>query len=430
MSGAAIIDDLRARGLIHDTTDERELRRRLDAGPLVLYHGIDPSAPSLHLGNLIGILVLRRFRAHGHQPIALVGGSTGMVGDPGGRSEERNLLDVATLRANVDGIRSQVESLLDVGDGSAVRLVNNFDWTRDVSVLDFLRDVGKHATVNQMVAKDSVRSRMESEHGISFTEFSYMLLQAFDFWWLQTQMGCDMQIGGSDQWGNITAGIDLIRRREGVHVHGLSWPLITKADGTKFGKSAAGALWLDPELTLPYEFHQYFLRTDDRDVERFLLQLTMRPVAEIEEIMVAHRERPDARTAQQALADAVTALVHGPDEVRRANLAAEALFGGGALRSDALEALRGIVPETVVEVGSLGGDEPVVDVLVATGVASSKGDARRTLEQGGIRMNGERVADGAGAVPLVDGRYVLVQKGKKQRHLVVIAGGTGGPTSV
>ena len=420
MSGSAIIDDLKARGLVHDTTDEAALRARLDEGPVTLYHGIDPSAPSLHLGNLIGVLVLRRFQDHGHRPIALVGGSTGMVGDPGGRSEERNLLDADTLSANVAGIRGQVERLLGVDAGNDVAMVNNYDWTKDVGVLDFLRDVGKHATVNQMVAKDSVRTRMESEHGISFTEFSYMLLQAFDFWWLQQNMACDMQIGGSDQWGNITAGIDLIRRREAVHVHGLSWPLITKADGSKFGKSASGALWLDPEQTLPYEFHQFFLRTDDRDVERFLLQLTLLPVDRIAEIMADHRAEPEARRAQQALADAVTEVVHGEAAVRQANLAAGALFGGGALDAEALEALRGIVPETEVTSDVLGGDEPVVDVLVASGVASSKGDARRTLQQGGIRLNGQKVDSGEAPVSAVDGRYVLVQKGKKQRHLVVV----------
>jgi tyrosyl-tRNA synthetase len=421
MSGSAIIDDLKARGLVHDTTDEKALRARLDEGSITLYHGIDPSASSLHLGNLIGILVLRRFQDHGHLPIALVGGSTGMVGDPGGRSEERNLLDADTLAFNVEGIRRQVERLLGVGAGNGVQMVNNFDWTKDVGVLDFLRDVGKHTTVNQMVAKESVRTRMDSEHGISFTEFSYMLLQAFDFWWLQKHMACDMQIGGSDQWGNITAGIDLIRRREARAVHGLSWPLITKADGTKFGKSASGALWLDPQQTMPYEFHQYFLRSDDRDVERFLLQLTLLPIEQIEEIMADHRCEPEARGAQQALADAVTELVHGDGAVRKANLAAGALFGGGALDAESLEALRGIVPETEIAADLLTGDEPVVEVLVTSGVASSKGDARRTLEQGGIRVNGEKVAVDA-AVRAIDGRYVLIQKGKKQRHLVVISG--------
>ncbi len=420
MTGAAIIDDLRARGLIHDTTDEASLRARLDEGPVTLYHGIDPSASSLHLGNLVGILVLRRFQDHGHRPIGLVGGSTGMVGDPGGRSEERNLLDAEALAHNVAGIQGQVERLLRVGGDISVQLVNNFDWTKDVSVLDFLRDVGKHATVNQMVAKDSVRSRMESEHGISYTEFSYMLLQAFDYWWLKCNMDCDMQIGGSDQWGNITAGIDLIRRREGDHVHGLCWPLITKADGTKFGKSAGGALWLDPERTLPYEFHQYFLRTDDRDVERFLLQLTLKPVEEVQEIMGAHRAEPEKRVAQAALADAVTELIHGPDEVRKATLAAGALFGGGDLDADGLEALRGIVPETSVAASVSVGDEAVVDLLVATGVCKSKGDARRTIDQGGIRVNGDRIGSSDAGFAFVDGRFALVQRGKKQRHLAVV----------
>ena len=420
MTGAAIIDDLRARGLIHDTTDEAVLRARLDDGPITLYHGIDPSASSLHLGNLVGILVLRRFQDHGHRPIALVGGSTGMVCDPGGRSEERNLLDADALAANVAGIQAQVEMLLDVGRDNSVALVNNFDWTRDVSILDFLRDVGKHATVNQMVAKDSVRSRMDSEHGISFTEFSYMLLQAFDYWWLHGNMSCDMQIGGSDQWGNITAGIDLIRRRDGAHVHGLCWPLITKADGTKFGKSAGGALWLDPQRTLPYEFHQYFLRTDDRDVERFLLQLTLLAVDDVAEIMATHAAEPEQRVAQSALADAVTELIHGPDEVRKAKLAAGALFGGGDLDAEGLDALRGIVPESMVAAEIALADEGVVDLLVATGVCRSKGDARRTIDQGGIRVNGDRIGAATEGFSFIDGRFALIQRGKRQRHLAVV----------
>ncbi len=422
MTGAAIIDDLRARGLIHDTTDEVALRARLDEGPITLYHGIDPSASSLHLGNLIGILVLRRFQDHGHRPVALVGGSTGMVGDPGGRSEERNLLDADALAHNVAGIQAQVERLLNVGGDNSVELVNNFDWTKGVTVLEFLRDVGKHATVNQMVAKDSVRSRMDSEHGISFTEFSYQLLQAFDYWWLHTHLNCDMQIGGSDQWGNITAGIDLIRRRESAHVHGLSWPLITKADGTKFGKSTDGALWLDRDQTLPYEFHQYFLRTDDRDVERFLLQLTLLPVDEVAAIMAAHNETPEQRVAQSALADAVTELIHGSDEVRKATLAARALFGGGVLDADGLEALRGVVAETSVHAALASGEEAVVDLLVATGVCSSKGDARRTIQQGGIRVNGDRIESTADGFAFVGERFALVQRGKKQRHLAVVGG--------
>jgi tyrosyl-tRNA synthetase len=421
MTGSAILDDLRARELIHDHTDESELRSLLDAGSVTLYHGIDPSASSLHLGNLVGILVLRRFQDAGHRPLALVGGATGMVGDPGGRSDERNLLDAETLAENVAGIRSQVEQLLDVGGATGMELVNNHEWTADVRLLDFLRDVGKHVTVNQMVAKDSVRSRMDGEHGISYTEFSYMLLQAFDFWWLNQHYGCRLQIGGSDQWGNITAGIDLTRRRAGESVHGLSWPLITKADGTKFGKSASGAIWLDPARTLPYEFHQFFLRSDDRDVERFLLQLTLLPLEEIRAVMAAHRSDPEQRLAQSALADAVTELVHGAHEVRRATLAAGALFGGRELDAEGLEALRGIVPETVLAADAIRGDEPMVDLLVATEVCSSRGDARRVIDQGGIRVNGEKVTDAADPVTLVDGVYALVQRGKKQRHLAIFA---------
>ena len=291
-----LLDDLRARGLVHDHTDESALREMLESGPVTLYCGIDPSADSLHVGHLVAVLVLRRFQKAGHRPLALVGGATGMVGDPSGRSDERNLLDGATLEANVAGIQAQLESLFDFSGDSAARLVNNYDWTRDVSLLDFLRDVGKHMTINQMVAKDSVRSRMEGDQGISFTEFSYMLLQAFDYWWQFEHYDCRLQVGGSDQWGNITAGIDLVRRRSGATVHGLTWPLMTRADGQKFGKTAEGTVWLDPGRTLPFEFHQYLMNTDDRDAERLLLQLTLLPVAEV----AADHGDPHRRTARAA----------------------------------------------------------------------------------------------------------------------------------
>jgi len=406
--------------LVHDHTHEGELVKLLDAGGTTLYHGIDPTAPSLHLGNLIGVLAMRRFQDCGHRPLALVGGATGMIGDPSGRSDERNLLDATTLEQNLDGIRGQLEGLLDFSGTSAARMVNNHDWTSGVGLLDFLRDVGKHVTVNQMVAKDSVRSRMDGDNGISFTEFSYMLLQAFDFWWLHENMGCDLQIGGSDQWGNITAGIDLTRRRSGDAIHGLTWPLMTRSDGAKFGKTADGAVWLDPARTLPYEFHQYFLRVDDRDVERILLQLTLLSIDQITEIVRQHQLEPEKRLAQSELADSVTALIHGPVEVRRAKLAAGALFGGEDLTVERLEALRGIVPETVVESGAFGSAEPVVDLLVLAEVCSSRGDARRTISQGGIRINGERIGAADSTFDAVDGRFVLVQRGKKQRHLVVI----------
>ncbi|MGI9624636.1 MAG: tyrosine--tRNA ligase [Acidimicrobiales bacterium] len=416
--GASILDDLDARGLVQDTTDSDGLRSLLGRGPATLYHGIDPSAPSLHVGNFVGVLMLRRFQDAGHRPIVLVGGATGMVGDPGGRSEERNLLDESTLEANLAGIRTQLEGLVDMDHAV---MVNNYDWTKDVGVLDFLRDVGKHATVNQMVAKDSVRSRMESEHGISYTEFSYMLLQAFDFWWLHTNMGCDLQIGGSDQWGNITAGVDLIRRRESATAHALTWPLITRADGQKFGKSVSGALWLDPDLTLPYEFHQYWLQVDDADVARYLLQLTLLGPDTVTEIMAEHAEHPDRRAAQRRLADEVTELVHGREAVDQANLAAQALFGAAPLTPENLEALRGIVPETLVRAGDLKGDDVVLSLLVATQLVKSRGEGRRLSGQGGVSVNGEKVVgtelpEGS----LIGDRYLLLQKGKKLRHLVVV----------
>ena len=415
-----LLDDLRARGLVHDHTDEAALRELLEAGPVILYCGIDPSADSLHVGHLVGVLVLRRFQDAGHRPLALVGGATGMVGDPSGRSDERNLLDAATLEANVAGIKAQLEALFDFSGDSAARLVNNYDWTRDVTMLDFLRDVGKHMTVNQMVAKDSVRSRMDSDQGISYTEFSYMLLQAFDYWWQFEHYDCRLQVGGSDQWGNITAGIDLVRRRNGAAVHGLTWPLMTRADGQKFGKTAEGTVWLDAARTLPFELHQYFVNTDDRDVERLLLQLTLLPVIEVAEIMATHAGAPHERQAQRALADEVCTLVHGAAATEQARLAAEVLFGESELSVDRLEAVRGIVPETVVAGRDLAGDEPVVDALVASGVCSSRSDARRSIASSGIRINGQRVGSPSEQVELVDGRYALVQRGRRQRHLLVV----------
>jgi len=416
--GAAILDDLSARGLIQDTTDDAALRARLEAGPITLYCGFDPTADSLHIGNLVPLLLLRRFQDFGHRPIALAGGATGMVGDPSGRSDERNLLDGETLDHNVAVIKEQLCLLLDIG-GQA-QLADNREWIENVTALEFLRDVGKLVTVNTMLAKESIKSRLDGEQGISYTEFSYMLLQANDFVALHDRDGCELQVGGSDQWGNITAGIDMIRRKTGAHAHGLTVPLVTRSDGAKFGKTADGAVWLSADRTLPYEFHQYWMRTDDRDVERFLLQMTLLPVDRVVEVMAEHVQAPEQRSAQRVLADEVTALIHGSGEVRRANLAAGALFGGSELDGEALEALRGIVPETELAADTLAGEEPVVDLLVTTGVCSSKGDARRTIDQGGIRLNGEKIDDAATAVTPVDGRFVLIQKGKKQRHLAVL----------
>lgn len=419
----AILDDLAARGLLQDSTDLGALRARMADGPIVLYHGIDPSAPSLHIGNFVGVLVLRRFQDAGHKPIVLIGGSTGMIGDPGGRSEERNLLDEETLQQNLAGIRGQLERLVDFAgadgapaDGVGAELVSNYDWTRDVGILDFLRDVGKHATVNQMVARDSVKSRMDGEHGISYTEFSYMLLQAFDFWWLNTNMDCELQIGGSDQWGNLAQGVDLIRRRSAKTAHALTWPLITRADGQKFGKSVSGAVWLDPARTSSYEFHQYWLNVDDNDVERFLKQLTLLSLPEIAEIVAGHDLEPHLRTAQQRLADEVTTLVHGAEAAEAAARAAKVLFAGEVPGPEDLLALRGIVPETEHAVAELG-DEPVVDLLVASGLASSRRDARQGLDDGAVRWNGERL--GADITPdFAPGTIGLLQKGKRNRHLI------------
>ncbi len=424
MSGASIIDDLHARGLLHDTTDMEALRERLDAGPITLYHGIDPSASSLHIGNYVGVLALRRFQDFGHNIIVLVGGATGMVGDPGGRSEERNLLDEDTLAENIAGIRGQLVRLIDLepSGGSTAEMVSNYDWTKDIGVLDFLRDVGKHVTVNQMVARDSVKSRMDSEHGISFTEFSYMLLQAMDFHHLHVEHGCELQIGGSDQWGNIAQGVDLIRRREGAHAHGLTWPLITRADGQKFGKSVSGAVWLDPERTSPYEFHQYWKNTDDRDVERFLLQLTLLSVEDIAEIMASHSEAPHERRAQAALADAVTELIHGADAVEASRRAAAVLFGGQAPTAEDLSTLRGVVPEAELAAGELSATEPFVDLLVESGLVSSRREARQALVDGSVRWNGEKVVpdDPQHALVLDAGMVAMLQRGKKNKRLITL----------
>jgi len=330
VNGADILDDLAARGLLHDSTDLDQLRTRLGSGPVTVYAGFDPTADSLHVGNLVPLLLLRRFQLAGHRPVALAGGATGMIGDPGGRSSERNLLDAATLDTNLAAIVGQLERLLDFTSGpTSARLVDNREWTEPIGVLEFLRDVGKHVTVNAMLAKESVRSRVESEAGISYTEFSYMLLQANDYRHLHETLDVELQVGGSDQWGNITAGIDLIRRTTGTHVHGLTVPLVTRADGQKFGKSADGAVWLSAERTTPYAFFQYFVNVDDRDVERFLLQLTLLGVDEIASVMSEHVADPGRRAAQRRLAQEVTALVHGAEIAAQAASASTG-FGRGA----------------------------------------------------------------------------------------------------
>ena len=427
-AGAGILDDLVARGLVQDSTDLGTLRERLDEGPITVYCGFDPTADSLHVGHLVPLLLLRRFQDSGHRPIALAGGATGMVGDPSFRSEERNLLDGETLTRNVEAVAIQLRSFLrfdgDLApDDQPAVLVDNREWTVGVGVLEFLRDVGKHITVGTMLGKESIRARLAGDQGISFTEFSYMLLQANDFFELHERLGCELQVGGSDQWGNITAGIDMIRRRKAASAHGLTVPLVTRADGAKFGKTADGTLWLDPVRTLPYELHQYFVNVDDRDVERLLLHLTLVPVEEVAAVMASHQQAPELRVAQQRLADEVCTLVHGEGETARARLAAQGLFGAEPPTGAVLEALRGIVPETSVAADDLTGAESLVDVLVTSGLCGSRGDARRTLSGGGVSVNGRRQNPGAVALPpdaLVDGRYVLLQKGRRNRHLLVV----------
>lgn len=417
-----LLADLDARGLLHDSTDRAALAARLAEGPIGVYVGFDPTADSLHAGHLMGQVTLRRFQLAGHKPYPLAGGATGMVGDPGGRSEERNLLDRETLRHNVACIKRQLERILDFDGPNAATLVDNADWTEPMTALEFLRDVGKHITVNQMLAKESVRARIESESGISFTEFSYMLLQANDFRHLREHHDVEMQMGGSDQWGNITAGIDLIRRRLGSPAYGMTWPLIARSDGQKMGKSVGGALWLDPDKTSPYQFHQYWMQTADDDVERFLLQLTFRSVADIRALGAEHREAPERRAAQRALADDVTTIVHGDVAARAAGEAADVLFGGDPLAasSEALVTLAGEVPSSRRSKDEL---TDAVGLLMAIGLATSKSDARRTLEQSGVRANGQVLApdQGLDTIALLHGRYLLLRKGKRNHHLVEIS---------
>jgi tyrosyl-tRNA synthetase len=421
MTGEQLLNDLDARGLIHDSTDRAALIERLNQGPIGVYVGFDPTADSLHAGNLLGQVMLRRFQLAGHRPVVLAGGATGMVGDPGGRSEERNLLDRETLNHNVACVKKQLEKILDFDGPVAARMVDNATWTEPMGTLEFLRDVGKHFTVNQMVAKESVRARMESENGISFTEFSYMLLQANDFRHLCEFENVDMQMGGSDQWGNITAGTDLIRRRLTKSGYGLTWPLLTRSDGQKMGKSVHGALWLDPEKTSPYEFRQYWVQLPDEDVERFLLQLTLRSVDDIHALMNEHRAAPEKRLAQRALATDVTTLVHGAAAEQAAAEAAQVLFGGDptTASAEALAVVAREVPSSEMTREQLGDQ---IAVLVQTGLAASNGEARRTLTQKGFKANGQTLEEAKSLleVDLLHGRYILLRKGKTNFHLLTV----------
>jgi tyrosyl-tRNA synthetase len=423
-SAPTLLDDLAARGLVHDSTDRDALAGRLAAGPVSVYYGCDPTADSLHIGNLIGLLVLRRFQEAGHRPVALAGGATGMVGDPSGRSEERNLLDDATLTANVAAIKEQIARVVDLDGGGAV-LVDNRDWTVGVTLLDFLRDVGKHVTVNQMLARESVKARLAGESGISYTEFSYMLLQAHDYLHLHRHHGVELQIGGSDQWGNILSGVDLVRRVAGTAVHGLSWPLLTAPDGTKLGKTMGARVWLNPARTSPYQFFQHFMHTDDRQVGEYLAKFTLLPLAEVEAVTAAHAEAPEGRSGQRRLAGEVARLVHGAEAAEAAAEASDLLFGGGSPREAGPAALAVVAAEVptapLPPSAELAEGVDLVPLLAEAGLASSKSDARRALEQGAVSVNGERVGPGAvvDAGAVLHGRYVVLRKGKRTYALLV-----------
>jgi len=412
-----LLSTLAARGFLQDATPG--LEERLRAGPITAYIGFDPTAASLHVGSLVPVMGLAWLQRFGHTPIALVGGGTGMVGDPSGKRKERPILTPDEIDRNAQAIGRQLARYLAFEGANAARLRNNADWLRHLRLIDFLRDTGKHFTVGYMMQKESVRSRLET--GISFTEFSYMVIQAHDFWHLHRTEGCELQMGGSDQWGNITAGIELVARREGRQVHGLVFPLITTAGGSKFGKSEAGNVWLDPARTSPYQFYQFWVNTDDRDIERYLKLFTFLRLDRIEATLAEHAADPGRRVAQRLLAREVTATVHGEEAAAQAVETAAAMFGGGGG-----DLARAELPERIVSRSELPGEIPIVDLLVASGLASSKGDARRGIQGRGFYLNDQAID----AVDLIlgeddlqgpsDRRFVILRKGKKNYVRLVL----------
>ena len=416
-------DDLSWRGLVHQVTDDA-LPGLLDSERLTAYIGFDPTADSLHVGHLQQICLLRRLQEAGHRPVALVGGGTGMVGDPSFRSDERVLLTPAVLAANRERIRAQLERFLDFSDDRAI-LADNYDWLGEARLLEFLRDVGKHFSVNEMVRKDSVRSRLDGrEQGLSYTEFSYMLLQAWDFVVLHDRYGCRLQLGGSDQWGNITEGIDLLRRVRAAHAFGLTSPLVTKSDGSKFGKTASGTVWLDPARTSPYAFFQYWMGTADSEVGSYLRRFGFLGRDRVEELDAATAEHPERREAQRQLAQEVTRMVHGEAEARRAERAAEVLFTEDVVALDGpvlAEALAD-APTTPLGREALTAGVPLIDAFASTGLVRSKADGRRALAAGALYVNGRREAAerALGDGDALHGRFVLLRFGKRQQHVLVV----------
>ena len=410
-----VLAELEWRGLLAQSTDRAALAAHLAEGPVTLYCGFDPTADSLHVGNLVPLFALRRFQLAGHRPIALAGGATGFIGDPSGRTSERSLLDAETLARRIRTLSAQMRRFLAFGDGpSDAVLADNLDWTRDLRVIDFLRDVGKHFPVNVMLARDSVSARLSSG-GLSFTEFSYQLLQSLDFVELHRRFGCRLQVGGNDQWGNITAGLDLLRRVESASAHALTFPLVTDASGQKIGKSTGGGnVWIDPAMTSPYALYQYLLHVDDRDVGTYLRLLTFLGRDAVEQLDVATAQRPRERAAQRALARELTALVHGPDELVRVEAVSATLFGGGDLGSldeHTLAAALAEAPSTSVDTPSA----PLVDLLAA-GLGLSKSDARRAIREGGAYLNNCRIADESASTSAADwlhDRFLVLRRGKR-----------------
>lgn len=435
-----LFQDLEARGIVKQLTDPA-LAQLLNQEKLTVYCGFDPTSDSLHVGSLLPLLTLKRFQLAGHRPIAVVGGATGMIGDPSGKTQERSLLSEEQIQHNLRGIRGVIERFLDTKGSNPARILNNGDWFRGLSYIEFLRDIGKHFTINHMMAKESVRARLEDrEHGISYTEFSYMLLQAYDFYHLNRKEGCRLQLGGSDQWGNITAGIELIRRMGAAHepneaneekhaeVFGLTHPLVTKADGTKFGKTEQGTVWLDAARTSPYQFYQFFIQTADADVMTFLKFFTFLSHAELANLEESLKTQPEKREAQQALAREVTRMVHGDAELARAEKATQALFGAAIRELDErtlLDVMAG-APATkkARDTLSASGGYALIDALVDTQLCASKGAARKDIAAGGIYVNNDRISDPASALnpsSLIAGSYVVLRKGKRNYHLLSFA---------
>lgn len=419
-----IIAELKWRGLIHQTTDDEGIAQWLLKEPRQVYNGFDPTADSLHIGHFVPIMNLRRFQKAGHRPLALVGGATGMIGDPSGKSEERNLLTPEAIEKNVAGIREQMGKFLDFDGPNGAKLVNNYDWMGEYKFLEFLRDVGKHFPVNVMLSKDSVKQRLErSEAGLTFTEFSYMLLQSYDFVYLYRNFGCEMQTGGSDQWGNITAGVDLARRMDGVHLRGLTYPLLLKSDGKKMGKTESGTLWLDPERTSPYHFYQYWINLEDADAGTALRFFGEMGETEYKELISEHEKSPEKRNAQRRLAEDLTRLVHGEDGLSIAERATKIFFGGeiSGLNDAQLGSIFADVPGAEMPQSVLSEGVPVIDALVATKLAASKSDARRTIQQGGAYVNNRPKNDLDAKLTtedLASETIIVLRSGKKRYALL------------